>query len=155
MQPREPDQRETGRGISIWASRQLHRVASGGWWMSRKRQDAICTSTSYSHQRFPGNCHLEFERCRNFKHHFCRRAHRPRAVTSHGWGATTCCMACAVAIHPVAALKRAPRSPWVAVSWSTTRWPSMTMSEHTSGSVHALTSWRDHGRWGGSDPLDP
>ena len=30
------------------------------------RKDSIFESTSYYHQRFPGNCQLEFERCHNF-----------------------------------------------------------------------------------------
>jgi hypothetical protein len=66
MQPGRHDYLDTGLGISIWASHKLHRVASGWWWMVMNRKDSTLGSPSYHHQRFPGDCQLEFERCRKF-----------------------------------------------------------------------------------------
>src|SRR5262249_29483489 len=63
IQPSESDDIDTGLGISIRASGKLHRVASGWGGMSMNRNDSVFESTSYYHQRFPGNCQLEFERC--------------------------------------------------------------------------------------------
>src|SRR5712691_9790678 len=64
MQPSQSDHLDTGLGIYIRASGKLHCVASGWWGMSMNRKDSIFESTSYYHRRFPGNCQLEFERCR-------------------------------------------------------------------------------------------
>ena len=52
MQPGQHDHMDTGLGISIRASPQLHRVASGWWLMVMHRQDSILVSPSYHHQRF-------------------------------------------------------------------------------------------------------
>lgn len=40
MEPSEHDNIDTGLGVSIWASRKLHRVASGGWWIMMNLQDS-------------------------------------------------------------------------------------------------------------------
>ena len=52
MQPREHDNMDTGLCISIWASRKLHRVASGWWWMVTNRHDSMLQSPSYHRQGF-------------------------------------------------------------------------------------------------------
>ena len=64
IQPRQRDNMDTGLGISIWASRKLHRVASGWWLMVTNRHDSMLQSPSYHRQGFRWNCQLESETCR-------------------------------------------------------------------------------------------
>jgi len=51
LEPSLRDHIATGGGISIGASDQLHRAASGWWMMVRNRHDALLRSPSYHHQR--------------------------------------------------------------------------------------------------------
>ena len=66
MQPSEHDHIDTGLG---GLSLDVSYTSSCGLWWGVARDEAsgfVIESPSYHHQRFPGNCQLEFERCPKF-----------------------------------------------------------------------------------------
>ena len=52
MEPRQHDNMDTGLGTQIWASRKLHPLTSGCWWMSMNLKVSMLDSTIYTTRGF-------------------------------------------------------------------------------------------------------